>query len=146
MTTNPVPRKASACAVVLDERGTLLLHRRSDNGNWGLPGGGIESDETAAEAVVREVHEETGYRVEVERLIGIYSDPAFTTMTYPDGNRVAYVALAFACRLVGGAPALSDETTAVDWWPTAALPESVSAGHRQRIADALDDPARVFVR
>ena len=79
-------RPAAVCSVVLDDAGRVLLQRRRDNGEWALPGGGIELDETAADAVVREIEEETGARAEVVRLIGVYSDPARTTVSYPDGN------------------------------------------------------------
>ena len=76
----PIPdpkrlRRAVTCAVVFDDRGRVLLHRRTDNGRWALPGGAIEIDQSAEQTVVREVLEETGYIVEVVRLIGIYSDP-----------------------------------------------------------------------
>ncbi len=79
-------RPAAACAVVFDEGGRVLLHQRSDSHQWAIPGGAIEIGETAQHAVVREVREETGYLVEVVRLIGVYSDPDQTTVTYPDGN------------------------------------------------------------
>jgi len=88
-------RRAAAAAVVFDAQSRILLHRRTDNGRCGLPGGTIETGETAEQAVIREVREETGYEVCVVRLIGIYSDPLHTTMTYPDGNTVSYVSLLF---------------------------------------------------
>ena len=49
-----------AGAIVQDERGRVLLQRRSDDGLWGLPGGGLESGETYLEAARRELNEETG--------------------------------------------------------------------------------------
>ena len=109
-------RRAAACAIIFNAPGRVLLHRRTDNGRWALPGGAIEIGETADQAVVREVREETGYEVEVLRLVGVYSDPRHTTIRYPDGNISSYVALAFACRVIGGSPALSDETSAVEWF------------------------------
>ena len=86
-------RRAAAAAVCFDLQGAILLQRRIDNGNWALPGGAIEIGETAEQAVVREVKEETGYEAAVVRLIGIYSAPEHTTLTYPDGNTVGYVPL-----------------------------------------------------
>src|SRR5512135_1153543 len=53
----------SVCAVALDASGRLLLHRRSDNGLWGLPGGKVDPGESVSAAVAREVLEETGFRV-----------------------------------------------------------------------------------
>jgi 8-oxo-dGTP diphosphatase len=74
-------RRATACAVVRDGAGRVLLQRRRDNDQWALPGGAIEEGETAAEAVAREVEEETGCRAEVLRLVGVYSVPSKTTVT-----------------------------------------------------------------
>ena len=62
--------RPSVLAVILNERRELLLQRRSDNGQWGLPGGSVEIGESVTEAIQREVEEETGLRVEVVRLVG----------------------------------------------------------------------------
>ena len=76
--TDPEVVRSSVSAVVWREAGArqLLLMQRSDNGCWGLPGGYVEPGESVADATQREVQEETGYRVELGRLIGVYSDPA----------------------------------------------------------------------
>lgn len=147
----PIPdpkrlRRTAACALVFDDQGRILLHQRTDNGRWALPGGAIELGETAAAAAVREVLEETGYVVQVLRLVGIYSDPQFTTMTYPDGNTVSYVAIAFECKAIGGAPALSDETSAVDWFDPNQLPENFHRPHLPRLLDALAKQDAAFYR
>jgi ADP-ribose pyrophosphatase YjhB (NUDIX family) len=62
-------------AVVTNETGEILLQRRWDNGDWGLPGGAVKLGESAAQAVVREVREETGIEVKPTGIVGIYSDP-----------------------------------------------------------------------
>ena len=70
--------------------GEVLLMRRSDNGHWGLPGGFVEVGESVAAAACREVAEETGWRVRVGGLIGVYSDPAprsWTTERARDRDR-----------------------------------------------------------
>ena len=138
--------RPSVSAVVLRE-GRLLLQRRADNGRWGLPGGSVEIGETVASAVVREVEEETGFEVAIERLVGVYSDPRFQIVRYPDGRVWHYVNLCFACSLVGGAarPA-PGETLAVDWFPPDGLPSDLVGLHRQRIDDALDGAAAPFIR
>ena len=61
----------SACAVVVDDSGRILPGRRADTGKWSLPAGAIDSGEQPADAAVREVHEETGVHVAVERLAGV---------------------------------------------------------------------------
>ena len=139
-------RRASAAAAVFDEQGRILLHQRSDNGNWALPGGAIELGETAEQAVVREVCEETGYEVSVVKLVGVYSDPRQTTITYPNGDVVSYVSSLFECRVTGGAPALNEESTAIDWFPPEALPEPFHGGHVQRVKDAVARRERAFYR
>ncbi len=139
-------RRTGCCAVVFDELGRILLHRRTDNGLWGLPGGSIETGETAEQTCVREVKEETGYDVAVTRLIGIYSHPSTTTITYPDGNVVAYVAVSFECRLLGGEPALNDESSAIEWFNPRELPQPFLPNHAVRVADALLHQVAAFYR
>lgn len=98
-------------AVLLDAGGErVLLTRRSDNGRWCLPGGGVDAGESVAEAIEREVWEETGLRVRATRLLGVYSSPDML-VAYADGNRFQLVALNFAVEQVGGELRLSDETT-----------------------------------
>jgi 8-oxo-dGTP diphosphatase len=144
--TPPLQRRVAACAIVTDAAGRILLHRRTDNGLWSLPGGTIEPEETAAAACIREVLEETGILAQADRLIGVYSDPAYTTMTYPDGNRIAYVALLFACTAIGGTPQTCDESSEVGWFDPGALPNPFTRHHVQRVHDALAQQAAAFVR
>jgi 8-oxo-dGTP diphosphatase len=66
----------AAAAIIQDDEGRVLLIRRGDGRGWSLPGGMMEPGERIAEAVVREVWEETGLEVEPVRLVGVYSDPA----------------------------------------------------------------------
>ena len=139
-------RRAAVAAVCFNARGQVLLQQRTDNGRWALPGGAIEIGETAAQAVVREIKEETGYETAVLRLIGIYSDPEQTTMTYPDGNTAAYVSLLFECAIIGGSPAASDESSAVGWFSPQTLPQPFHAAHHPRVQDALTRELAAFYR
>ncbi|CAN5671917.1 NUDIX domain-containing protein [soil metagenome] len=110
----PAPNSlvVAASAVVLDEQGRILLQRRSDNSRWSVPGGAMELGESITEAAMREVKEETGYDVAVDRLVGIYSDPRHV-VAYSDGEVRQQFSICFACRIVGGAPASSDESLEV---------------------------------
>ncbi len=99
--------EAGVAAVVFDGAQRVLLGRRADNGLWGLPSGHVEAGETVAEAVRREVREETGLEVAIVRLIGVYSDPASQVFCYPSGP-VSLIALFFQvadhaarCRALG---------------------------------------------
>jgi ADP-ribose pyrophosphatase YjhB (NUDIX family) len=71
----------AASAIVVDQAGRILLHRRTDNELWSIPGGGMEVGERIADTVVREVREETGLEVEPEAIVGIYSDPSMWSST-----------------------------------------------------------------
>ena len=151
-TGQPVMRRpdriaASVSAVIFDAAGRLLLMHRADNGYWGLPGGNMEIGESAAQAVAREVCEETGIEVSVGRLIGVYSDPAnHMIASYPNGALVHYVNLCFQCAQRGGALRGSEEGEELGFFATDALPQPVLLSHLPRILDALAGQAEAFVR
>ncbi len=90
-----------AAALIQDDAGRVLLIRRTDNGEWALPAGGMELGERIDQTVVNEVHEETGLRVEPVRLIGVYSDQLYWA-TYPNGDELKIVSALFKCQIVGG--------------------------------------------
>ena len=124
-------------AVVLNDRGEILLGQRSDNHRWALIAGMMDPGEQPADAVVREVLEETGVHVKVERLGGV----ALHDVTYPNGDRCQMVNSWFRCREIGGEARVNDsESIAVGWFALDALPE-LSAFAHQRIRTALDDSA-----
>ena len=124
-------------AAIFDERGRILLTRRADNGQWCLPGGRMESGESVAEACEREVWEETGLRVRVKRLIGVYSHPD-QLVVYPDGNKAHIVALHFEAEIIGGEPGLSSETTDFGYFTPDEMEGLEFLGrHKERILDTL---------
>lgn len=125
-------------AVIFDAaRERILLTRRTDNGQWCLPGGGMDAGESLEEACIREVQEETGLRVQVSRLIGVYSTP-HRIVTYADGNRWQIIAHSFEAHVIGGELTLSDETTALGYFTPDEIAElDLMEHHRERIADAL---------
>ncbi len=89
--------KASVAVFILNEKGELLVGRRAKNpekGTLDLPGGFTDFDETAEEAVIREVQEETGLRIETSRYL--FSLPN----VYPySGLDVHTMDLFFECRV-----------------------------------------------
>jgi 8-oxo-dGTP pyrophosphatase MutT (NUDIX family) len=134
---------ASAC--IRDERGFILLQRRQDNQLWGLPGGGQNLGESAAQAAVREVHEETGLQVEPLRLIGVYSNPAFGK-TYPNGDRIQPVVALFGAQVVGGdLSSHSPETLELGYFSPDDLPP-LQFCCRVKVADALAERRVAFFR
>lgn len=137
--------RPSVSAVIRDGRGHVLLGRRADSGEWGLPGGNVEIGESVTEAIRREVREETGLEVAVTRLVGVYSDPAWQVVRYPDGRVVHYVTSCFECRVTGGTLATSPETLELAYRDPSGLPEDTVPQHRLRIADAVAASGGPFI-
>ena len=138
---------AGTCAVIFDEDCRVLLEKRSDNGFWGLPGGHLEIGEPLTDGVVREVYEETGLHVKIERLVGIYSDPAnFCVVQYPDGNSAHIMTTVFECQRLDGDLTLSEESTELRYFPTSELPEVMLWSHRIRVEDAAKPEGAPFIK
>lgn len=116
-------------ALITDGQGRILLQRRADSGNWSLPGGTMELGETLGAAVVREVREETGLDVELDGILGIYTDPRHV-IAYTDGEVRQEFVIAFTAHPTGGQLRVSDESTDLrfihpDELPTLPVHESV---------------------
>jgi ADP-ribose pyrophosphatase YjhB (NUDIX family) len=110
----PTTIAIAAGAFVLDDAGRLLVIRRADNGLYALPGGRHEVGETMTRTAVRETFEETGVRIEVTGLIGIYSNPAHV-VAVADGEVRQEFSICFRGRPVSGEPRTSEESTEVRW-------------------------------
>jgi len=133
-------------AAIFDEHGRILLTRRADNGQWCLPGGGLEPGESAAEACEREVLEETGLSVRVKRLVGVYSH-ADQLIVYPDGGKFQIVALHFEAEIIAGEPGLSNETTGLGYYTLEEVEGLEMLGrHKERILDTLENRTEAFIR
>ena len=91
----------AAVAFIQNEAGHVLLQRRGDTGEWGVPGGGMELGERIDQTLIHEVEEETGLRVQPRRLIGLYSDADFW-VTYHGREQLKGVSALFACQVTGG--------------------------------------------
>jgi 8-oxo-dGTP pyrophosphatase MutT (NUDIX family) len=138
--------RPGAVGFVRDGQGRVLLTRRADNGRWCLPGGHIDPGESAAEACVREVFEETGLTVRVTRLIGVYSTPHIIAQ-YADGNRVQFISLCFAADIISSEPALSAEVTEIGFFTPAEIEQmDVMETHLPRISDGLAEREAAYVR
>ena len=137
--------RPGASAIIFDSaRQMVLLTRRSDNGRWCLPGGGMDPGESAAETCVREVLEETGLDVRVTKLVGVYTSPDIM-VEYADGNRIQPVAFSFEAEVVGGELCLSDETTEYGYFAAQKLDAiDLMEHHKQRIEDALQNQKAAF--
>jgi 8-oxo-dGTP pyrophosphatase MutT (NUDIX family) len=107
----------SVAGIVYDRRGALLLVQQFDDQTWSTPGGSIEIDETPADAVVREVWEETGLFVVPRRVFAVYGGPG-SVVRYPNGDETQYVSIMFECDVHSGSLGGDGlETQGARFWP-----------------------------
>jgi ADP-ribose pyrophosphatase YjhB (NUDIX family) len=130
------PTITGATAVIINA-GQVLLHKRRDFRVWAVPGGRIEPDEAPGDAAIREVKEETGYDIAIDRLVGEYRRPQI-----PNGSGVVFLGRVVGCAAIQHGP----ETRAVKWFPVSALPFSLPRTHRLYILDAQAQTDQVVKR
>ncbi|MFG3524892.1 NUDIX hydrolase [Nocardia nova] len=106
--------KVAVSAVVRDSDGRILMIHRTDNDKYSIPGGGLEIGESVADAVVREVKEETGIDVEVTKLVGVFSNPRHV-IAYDDGEVRQEFSICFLADPRGGELRTSAESREVKW-------------------------------
>ncbi len=125
-----LPVLVAAGVVVRRDDGAVLLQLRSDDGTWGPPGGGLHPGETLEQAARRELTEETGLVAGELRLLDVYSGPDFV-VRYPDGNAAYVVGATYETAGATGDPTPDgDETAALAWFATDALPSQVNTFNR----------------
>ncbi|MEH2421136.1 MAG: NUDIX domain-containing protein [Nostoc sp.] len=117
----------SVYVIIEDNLGRVLLQKRSDFKLWGLPGGYPEVGESAEECSAREVFEETGLTVKRFAAVGFSSNPAFETVTYPNGDRVQTFNLILrSVEWEGSLACLDGESLALEFFDLADLPALTS--------------------
>ena len=126
-------------AVVRD--GKILLIRETADGKWSMPGGWADIGDAPAEMVAREVREESGYEVRVDKLIAVYDANRIEPMEFYHAYK-----LVFLCTITGGEASTSIETSGVDFFDPQNLPPlSESRTNRAILAEVfahIANPAR----
>ncbi|MET7333331.1 NUDIX domain-containing protein [Nonomuraea sp. NPDC005650] len=128
----------SVNVVVTNDVGEVLLIRRSDNGNWAIPGGAIDLGESIPQAAIRETLEETGIVCEITGLVGTYSDPRHV-IHYTSNDEVRQeFSIVLTARAMSGQPTPSSESREVRWAPRHELDDySMDRSMRLRIGHYL---------
>ena len=144
--TKNAPVLVGSSAQILDPSGKkILLTKRGDNGRWCTPSGQLDSGESVAETCVREVLEETGLIVQVERLIGVYSNPNML-LFYDEQHQYQLVSFHFVVNVIGGELGLSNETIDVGYFSLDEINNmDLMEHHQQRIMDAFADKKETFI-
>ncbi|GAA0788044.1 NUDIX hydrolase [Hathewaya limosa] len=137
---------AAASAVIIDQSGRILLHKRKDNNMWSLLGGAMETGESISQTIIREVKEESGYDVKINKLIGIYTDPQHV-IEYSDGEIRQQFSICFNCEVVAGNLTISDESKDVQFFNIDELNKlNIHEAQWVRIKDYLDNKEYPFIK
>jgi 8-oxo-dGTP pyrophosphatase MutT (NUDIX family) len=128
----------SVAAVITDGEGRILLQEKASGEAWSLPAGAIEPGESPDEAIIREVLEETGLNVSVEKILGVYGGIGFRYL-YPNKHQVEYTVVLYRCSVINASNTPFDsETVSLNYFsehdmPTLALPYPMEVlfGHNE---------------
>ncbi len=103
-------------AVLIRDNAVLLVERAREphKGYWSLPGGAVETGETLAEAVRREVREETGLLVEPLAVVEIFERILRDAQGRTEYH---YVLIDYVCTVAGGDLAPADDVSQACWFP-----------------------------
>lgn len=121
-------------AIVIDKNKILLIKRAAhltNGGKYAFPGGFLDRDETAEQAVIREVKEETGYDVKVEKLFTILDNP---DRPQEDRQNVAFI---YVVKPLNQSGTADSEVTEVKWFDLNKLPpeDEFAFDHYQTISE-----------
>jgi argininosuccinate lyase len=128
----------SAAAVIVDERGRILLiHENYGRRRFNLPGGAVEAGETPWQTVIREVAEETMLTIAIDDLIGVY---------HANVGAESHFAFGFRCRTLSGTPRVVDpaEIAGIAWYAVESWPEPRGRSAPVMVADAMRGLRGVF--
>lgn len=122
-------------AIILDEKKRVLFCHRTDHNIWNLPGGVLKKGEAPWDGVVREIKEEIGLDVEVEKLVGIYSK-----LKSDD------IVLQFICQVTGGKLVLSNEADEIKYFACADIPHNTVVKQVERVKDFFNNPNKLNMK
>ncbi|MFG1673828.1 NUDIX domain-containing protein [Micromonospora sp. NPDC049282] len=114
----------SVSVIVVDDHARLLLVRHAGlRDGWAVPGGAVDIGESPVDAARREIREEIGIRISEPRLLDVLGGADYE-VTYPNGDRVAYVTAVYRAGVADGTPAPDhDEISELGWFAPPQLPE-----------------------
>lgn len=131
----PTSRVPGAAVIVVDEQDRVLMIQRTDSGTWALPGGAHDIGESLPQTAVRECHEETGVTIELDGLVGTFTNPQHVFEYRGDRPEIRQeFSVVFTGHLVAGEPHPTSEASRVEWIPDDQLDQlDITTAIRERI-------------
>lgn len=127
---NPIP----ACAVILEKEGKILLVKRKylpAAGDFSLPSGFMEREESPEKTAVREVKEETGLDIRLKHLLNVYKAA--------DDPRAKVVLIVYTGEIIGGELKAGDDASEVGFYPQSSIPSNLAfRSHRKALQDYFE--------
>jgi ADP-ribose pyrophosphatase YjhB (NUDIX family) len=124
-----------AFGIIFDEQDRILLVHRTDYDLWNLPGGSLESGESPWQGAIREIKEETGFEVEVIKIVAVSSRPEKNDIT-----------LTFLCRVISGEATLNREADRIEYFEIDKIPKNTVITQVERIKDFIKNPNEVVLK
>lgn len=140
------PLMITACGIIIEnDKGEILLQKRRDNGNWGLPGGAMELGEKYIETLKREVLEEAGIEIDDIQLFGIYSGED-RILTYPNGDICCVTSIIFKTSSYRGEiQQNTEEAVKHCFFDANNLPENINLFDEKYVLDWKSKPSEIIV-
>jgi ADP-ribose pyrophosphatase YjhB (NUDIX family) len=117
----------NAFVVIFDKKKRVLLSHRRSVDVWNLPGGGVEEGELPTDAAIRETKEETGLKIKIKDLVGVYGQT--------DKDKLSFI---FLGKIVGGKLKKSKEADVHRFYKLKKLPKNTIPDHINRLRDAAN--------
>lgn len=131
-----------AGAIIVNEAGQILLQRRRDKNAWGFPGGAMELGESAEETAIREVKEETGLTIFIEKLIGVYTK---YFDKYSNGDRAQTISFFYqGCISNGELISSNEESIELKFFNPDEMPDLFNQQHTDAFNDFRAQKVGVF--
>ncbi|MEA2006990.1 MAG: NUDIX domain-containing protein [Patescibacteria group bacterium] len=127
--------KIGVFSIIFNEKKEVLLCHRRDFDLWNLPGGGLKANESPWKGVIRETKEETGFKIKIDKLVGIYHKPRKDTVVF-----------SFLGSITGGKLTLNKEADEIRFFSLDSLPKNISEKHTERIIDASRNPKKIILK
>jgi len=133
-------------AIIINELNQVLLQHRKIGDGWAPPSGKIEPGETIIEALRREIQEECGMEIIVDRLTGIYSTPEYQIVKYPNGEKIHFVTSVFLCRAQKHRAPDAVADMKFKWYYPGEFPDNLLQYAKIWLRDGLQKSNEIYIR